>query len=66
MALPTVIPAFNHRQVSEAARILQGGLAGARDTAINNNAPAGIRLLPDPVFNGHDPLRGVRLRSTRL
>ena len=25
---------------------------GAGDRAINTNAPAGIRLLPDPVFNG--------------
>ena len=52
VTLPSVISAFNHRQVGEAARILQGGLVGARDTAINTNAPAGIRLLPDPVFNG--------------
>src|SRR5271166_124358 len=50
VVLPTVLPAISHRQVSEAARILQGALAGARDTAINNNAPAGIRLLPDPSF----------------
>ena len=52
VVLPTVLPAISHRQVSEAARILQGALVGARDTAINNNAPAGIRLLPDPVLNG--------------
>ena len=52
VTLPSVISAFNHRQVSEAARILQAGLVGARDTAINNNAPAGIRLLPDPMFSG--------------
>jgi prepilin-type N-terminal cleavage/methylation domain-containing protein len=38
VTLPTVIPAITHRQVSEAARIFQGALAGARDTAINNNA----------------------------
>ncbi len=55
VVLPTVIPAISHRQVSEAARILQAALAGARDTALNNNAPAGIRLLPDPVFNGINP-----------
>src|SRR5271166_5925848 len=55
VVLPTVIPAVSHRQVSEAARILQGALVGARDTAINNNAPAGIRLLPDPVLNGINP-----------
>ena len=52
VVLPTVLPAISHRQVSEAARILQGALAGARDTAINNNAPAGIRLLPDPALTG--------------
>ncbi|MGO9470583.1 MAG: prepilin-type N-terminal cleavage/methylation domain-containing protein [Isosphaeraceae bacterium] len=51
-ALPVVIPAVSHRQVSEAARILQGALVGAHDTAIHNGAPAGIRLLPDPSFNG--------------
>ena len=48
VALPTVIPALSHRQVGEAARILQSALVGARDAAIKINAPAGIRLLPDP------------------
>jgi prepilin-type N-terminal cleavage/methylation domain-containing protein len=50
VALPTVLPAINHRQVSEAARLLQGGLAGARDNAIRENQPNGIRLLPDPTY----------------
>ena len=50
VALPTVLPALNHRQVSEAARILQGALVGARDKAIHDNQPSGIRLLPDPTF----------------
>ena len=50
VALPTVLPALSHRQVSEAARILQGALVGARDSAIKNNAPSGLRLLPDPAF----------------
>lgn len=50
VALPTVLPALSHRQVSEAARVLQGALAGARDAAIRDNAPAGLRLLPDPAF----------------
>ena len=50
VALPTVLPAISHRQVSEGARILQGALVGARDSAIKNNAPSGIRLLPDPAF----------------
>ncbi len=65
VVLPTVIPAISHRQVSEAARILQGALAGARDTAINTNAPAGIRLLPDPVFNGINPTTAT-LDPTRV
>ncbi len=67
VVLPTVLPAISHRQVSEAARILQGALAGARDTAINNNAPAGIRLLPDPVLNGQSLVNGVpTLDPTRI
>ncbi len=49
VTLPVVVPALASRQVSEGARILQAGLAGARDTAIRNNAPRGIRLLPDPT-----------------
>ena len=52
VALPTVLPALSHRQVSEAARILQAVLAGARDAAIRDNNPSGIRLLPDPNFSG--------------
>jgi prepilin-type N-terminal cleavage/methylation domain-containing protein len=52
VALPTVLPAINHRQVSEAARIVQGAIAGARDSAIHSGSPAGIRLLIDPVLNG--------------
>jgi hypothetical protein len=55
VALPTVLPALSHRQVSEAARILQSVLAGARDAAIRDNAPSGIRLVPDAVFNGIGP-----------
>lgn len=58
VALPTVLPAISHRQVSEAARILQGALVGARDAAIHDNAPSGIRLLPDPTYNGVDPATG--------
>jgi prepilin-type N-terminal cleavage/methylation domain-containing protein len=52
VTLPLVIPAISNRQMSEAARILQGGLVAARDSAIRNNAPRGIRLLSDPAFNG--------------
>jgi prepilin-type N-terminal cleavage/methylation domain-containing protein len=50
IALPVVIPAMAHRQVSEAARILQAALAGARDAALRTGSPSGIRLLPDPAF----------------
>ena len=50
VALPTVFSALNHRQVSEAGRIFQGALVGARDKAIHDNQPSGIRLLPDPTF----------------
>ncbi len=56
VALPTVLPALSHRQVSEGARILQAALVGARDSAIKNNAASGIRLLPDPAFSGIQPL----------
>ncbi len=47
VALPTVLPALSNRSVNEAARFVQGALAGARDSAIRANAPRGIRLLPD-------------------
>lgn len=50
LGIATIGPAFAHRQVSEAGRILQGTLVGARDEAIHSNAPAGIRLLPDPTY----------------
>jgi prepilin-type N-terminal cleavage/methylation domain-containing protein len=58
LTLPTIVSGLSHRQVSESARILQAALAGARDAAIRNNAPSGIRLLPDPVFNGINTSRG--------
>lgn len=59
LALPPIINALAHRQVSEAARILQANLAGARDAAIRDNAPSGIRLIPDPVLNGINPATGL-------
>src|SRR5271163_1711285 len=52
LTLPTIVSGLSHRQVGESARILQAALSGARDAAIRNNAPSGIRLLPDPVLNG--------------
>jgi prepilin-type N-terminal cleavage/methylation domain-containing protein len=59
VALPTIIPALSHRQVSEGARIFQAALAGARDDAIRNGAPSGLRLLPDPNFSGINPTTGL-------
>jgi prepilin-type N-terminal cleavage/methylation domain-containing protein len=50
VALPVVLPALSHRQISESARLLQGALAGARDSALHNATPSGVRLLPDPAF----------------
>ncbi len=50
VAVPVVLPALSHRQVSEAARIVQGALVGARDSALHSGTPSGIRLLPDPAF----------------
>jgi prepilin-type N-terminal cleavage/methylation domain-containing protein len=50
--LPVVLPALSSQQVREAARILQAALVGARDAAIRDNAPRGIRLLVDPTFTG--------------
>jgi prepilin-type N-terminal cleavage/methylation domain-containing protein len=50
VALPVVLPALSHRQVSEAARLLQAALIGARDSALRNGSSSGIRLLPDPAF----------------
>jgi type II secretory pathway pseudopilin PulG len=60
IALPVVLPAMSHRQVSEGARIMSAGLSGARDAAIRNNSLSGIRLLADPAvpnaFNRFVPL----------
>jgi prepilin-type N-terminal cleavage/methylation domain-containing protein len=50
IAIPTVLPALSHREVSEAARILQAAIVGARDAALRDQATGGIRLLPDPLF----------------
>ncbi len=59
LTLPTVLSGLSHRQVSESARILQAALAGARDAAIRSNMPSGIRLLPDPMFNGINSSTGL-------
>jgi prepilin-type N-terminal cleavage/methylation domain-containing protein len=62
--LPVVLPALNHRQIGDAARLLHGTLAGARDAAIRAHEPRGIRLLPDAVFNGVAP--GSPLAVSRM
>jgi prepilin-type N-terminal cleavage/methylation domain-containing protein len=49
VALPIIVSAWGHRQVSEAARTVQGAFAGARDDAIHTNRPSGYRLIPEAV-----------------
>ncbi|MFM7317162.1 MAG: type II secretion system protein, partial [bacterium] len=58
--LPVIIPTLNQRQVQEGSRILQQAILNARFAAMSTGRPAGVRLLPDPVFSGPDgtdPLR---------
>ena len=57
--LPVVVPSLNQQQINYGARFVHGELAQARDRAIRDNAPRGIRLLPDPLttLNG-DPFSG--------
>jgi prepilin-type N-terminal cleavage/methylation domain-containing protein len=45
LVLPTIVGALSGNE--EAARIVQAALVGARDAAIQRNAPCGIRLVPD-------------------
>jgi len=65
VSLPVVIPAISHRQVSESARIVQGGLVAARDAALRSNTPHGIRFLPDPTYNGLDPANPTAINPFR-
>ena len=52
VTLPTVLPALQHQQVSEAARILQAELQRCRDLASRIQRPPGIRFLVDkPLAN---------------
>ncbi|MFO0889282.1 MAG: type II secretion system protein [Isosphaeraceae bacterium] len=55
-------PVLMHGSIAqrEAARLLQGTIAGARDAAIGSGRPRGIRLVPDPSF----PLR--RLSNNQI
>ncbi len=50
VTLPTVLPALQHQQVSEAARILQAELQRSRDLASRSNVPQGIRFLRDKAL----------------
>ena len=45
-----VVPLLSRNSwaIDEAARLVQGGLVGARDVAIQKNAPCGVRLVRDP------------------
>ena len=52
--LPIIIPTLTQRQVQEGSRILQEALINARFAAMSTGRPAGVRLLPDPVYNGPD------------
>lgn len=45
-----LVPGLGARQSSEAARLLVGALAGARDEAIHLGRPSGYRLIPDPAW----------------
>ena len=58
VTLPTVLPALQHQQVSEAARILQAELQRSRDLASRTNVPQGIRF-PDRPAPG-------QLKSSRV
>ena len=50
VALPVVLPALAHRQVSEAARLFKARWSGRGIRRCTTAHPSGIRLLPDPAF----------------
>jgi hypothetical protein len=50
VALPMLTTSLDQQQMSGAATILQGALVGARDKAIHDGQPSGVRLLPDPAY----------------
>ena len=57
--LPTILPALNNRQASEAASILQAALINARDSAAQGRSPSGLRFLRDPGLALRDQGRTV-------
>lgn len=64
--LPSVLPALQHRQISESARLVQAVIEGARDASVRANAPRGVRLLPDPAFPGSTTDATAPLAYSRL
>ncbi len=62
LAIAAVLTALPQQRITEAARIFQSVLVGARDAAIRANAIRGVRLLPDPIFS---PQQGT-LASNRF
>jgi prepilin-type N-terminal cleavage/methylation domain-containing protein len=50
IALPLLYGALKGGDATSAAVILQGAIAGARDAAIRENQPRGLRLMPDPLL----------------
>ena len=49
LTLPGIVTAIGERKLDASAQLLQGAIVGARDKAALDNAPAGIRLMPDPA-----------------
>jgi prepilin-type N-terminal cleavage/methylation domain-containing protein len=52
VALPTIQTGIQHRQVFQAAALLQAALNAARDTAAKNSSSGGIRLVLDANLPG--------------
>ena len=52
LALPTVLSGSIASAGERGGPDPPGDAGGGRDAAIRNNTPSGIRLLPDPMFNG--------------
>jgi prepilin-type N-terminal cleavage/methylation domain-containing protein len=50
IALPLIRDSLTGRSITDAAQVLTGAIAGARDAAIRQNEPRGLRLMPDPML----------------
>jgi prepilin-type N-terminal cleavage/methylation domain-containing protein len=55
LVLPTIVTSISERQIVGAASVLQAAIHGARDTAMRNGSPAGLRFLPDPALTTYLP-----------